>query len=42
MPQIRPINDLRNTNEISEIVLRKEKADIHNEERLWRFSCYEH
>ena len=42
MPVIRPITDLRNTNEISEICHKQQQPSIYYKKWLWRFSSYEY
>ena len=42
MPQIRPITDLRNTNEISGPVSCEKRANFHHQKRLWRFGSDEY
>ena len=42
MPVIRPITDLRNTNEISEICHKQQQPVFITKKWLWRFSSYEY
>ena len=42
MPIIKPITDLRNTNEISELCHKQQQPVFHYKKWLWRFGSYEY